>query len=209
MSNIAKVEGSVTVSITELDNLRGQISNLTVERNDLLEHAKEVKLSILVEEEWMSTKVVDDYDTYHNSGGARRFSGMPQKMVAVKEKRITSENVSYIGLSEVQQEIRQEEERRVKDKLFDLESRISRLQEAEKTLRRLQENTLREMREKQTEEVDKIQKENKERVEGLQKEIDTLNGVVQDKTKDEQIKDLQQQLEKLRLKKGFWGFIHS
>lgn len=202
-----KIEGTVTVTISELDTLRQKITDLTTERNNLLEHVKQVKMCILVEEEYFSTRLVDDYQAYNDWGGPRRFSSIPQKHEAVKSKRIVKEDVFYIGLTDVQQEIRREEESKVQDKLYDLESKIKTLQNAEKDLRRLQEKTLQEMREKQTEEVDKLKKENKEKVDSLQKEIDTLNGVVADKTKDEKIRDLEEVIEKLKLKKSFWGFL--
>ena len=41
-----------------------------------------------------------------------------------------------------------------------------------------------------------------------QAEIDKLNRVVTDQTKDQEITSLKQQLTELKLKKGFWSFLH-
>lgn len=204
-----KTEGTVSLSVSELDRLRTQISDLTKERNNLLLHAKEVKLNILVEDSYLSSGSAYDWENARYNTRTWGGASLPKKIEALKRKRILEQSSSYIGLDETIQEIRKEEEQKVIQKLGELERTILDLQRGEQQLKTDHKKKLDEVNGEWRKQLEAQDKANKTEQDLKQAEIDRLNGVVTDKTKDQEIAELKRAIETLKLKKSFWGFIHS
>lgn len=205
-----KVEGSVSLSISELDNLRTQISTLTEEKRELQKHTKEVNLRILVEEDCYSSRVVDDYDAYSKLDDRNKFHwNIPKKLEHIKNKRVINESSSYIGLDDIIKEIKIEEESKVIEKLGSLERQIIALKKQEQTLITKHSENINEIIETHKVFNKKQEEEHKKQVDEFIAKIAILEKTEVDLTKDQEIYKLKQEIENLKMKKGFWGFIHS
>lgn len=209
MNNI-KTEGTVQLSIAELDNLRGQILALTAEKEDLLKHQGEVRVAITVTEKYSSMDTVPEW----NWAGDR--SKQRYRFEQSDKYRVIQENETYVNLDDVRKNIIEDARTSVITEMGTLERQADSLRrDIEKLRTNNQKDTihLNELHDKEIIDVkqrclDEIKLKQVE-VDTKQSEVDRLNGVVADKTKDQIITELQQQLQELRLKKGFWRFLHS
>ena len=68
--------------------------------------------------------------------------------------------------------------------------------------------SINELREGYKNDIEKIKQDNKIALDEKDSEIKKLKGINEDQTKDQLIKELRAEIEKLTLKKGFWGFLH-
>lgn len=203
--NTIQAEGTVNLSISELDRLRTQIFTLTQERDALQLHAQEVKLRIVVEEEYLTTRSVDDYSRYD----PRNNWKIPHKLEAVKDKRILSQTETYIGLNEVKEELKKEAESNVINKLGELDRQIIELKNREEALKTAQVKKITEIEDSWNKQIQLTAELHKKELDIKQAEINQFKGVVDNKNKDAVIANLTQQIAELKLKKGFWSFIHS
>lgn len=203
-----KVEGTVNLSISELDNLRSKISSLEQEKTDLLKHSKEVSIKLKIEEKYTSYKQVDDYSSFSSIGSYRSRYGIPQKLIHEDQYRIIEENTSYMGLEEVISDLRKKEENKVIEKLGSLERQILSLKEKEQNLITKQSEEISQLHKKYKEEDDKTFKINQDHISNLKNQIAALEGKEVDYTKDQIIYKLQQEIETLKMKKSFWSFLN-
>jgi len=212
VNNNTKIEGTVNLSISELDNLRNQITTLTVERDDLKKHAKEVQITIVYDESSMSYRSVNDYNSYRESVetycGRRCPGGIPQKMEGYKTYANIDKKISYIGLDDVRKEIQKEEEEKVIEKLGNLERQILELKKKEQELRTKQSETIISLNKLHEDSLFQIHKDYNKTINLQDKRILELEGKEVDYTKDEIISKLKQEIEQLKLKQSFWSFLH-
>lgn len=211
-----KVEGSVTLSISELDNLRAEIKNLTEEKEDLLKHQGKVLVNLTVTEKYSSYDTVSAGSTWDS---VLRCSRDLYKVVEKQGYRLINESHQYVSLDDVKKDIEEEARAAVIEEIGKLQRTVSSLRrdiEDLKTVHANQVSTLTNVYQKEKEKleleyeehINTLKKNHANTVTELQKTIDELNGFEVDRTKDEVIIKLQREIETLRLKKGFWGFLH-
>lgn len=199
MSTLIKTEGTVNLSITELDNLRNKISTLTAEKEELLKHVKEVRINLVVEESYNDFVKIPTWDS--------RGFGSAYRTELHQGRRILQNSEQYVNLQEVIAELKLKEESKVIEKLGSLDRQIIFLKEQIEKLKTKHQKEIVEINNKHKEDVDSLLNQSKDKINDLNKEINSLKGIVADKTKDEIISSLQQEIELLKLQGGFWGFL--
>ena len=204
-----KIEGTVQLSVSELDNLRNKINQLTLEKEELLKHSKEVKINLVVEENKYTTQFNWDH----------RIGYLEPTTKVVKDKTLIEESIKYVGLDEVISNLTKEAEEKVIEKIGNLDREIINLKTKEQNLitsykqtlidkSKEHQDTIKKLQNAFKEEKEKLILQHEESIKNLQAEINVLKGVVEDKTKDDTIRRLQAELESIKLKKSFWGFLH-
>lgn len=208
-----KTEGTVQLSINELDNLRNQISTLTTQNNQLLEKQGQIKVSITVTEKYGS------YDTIDH--GRNGYSGVRMLEHVVKEKhRLLEQKEEYIKLEEVERKLYERAKETVQEELGTAVRKSDNLLREKQDLitqhkkdishiRKDYEDILNTIEENHKKQIKTLEDNNKTEIEKLSNIIKELQGETVDYTKDQIIAKLEQRIQELETKKGFWGFLHS
>jgi hypothetical protein len=210
--NTVKTEGTVQLSINELDNLRNQITTLTTQNNQLLDKQGQVRVNITVTEKYGSYDVVER--------GWNRYSGIMMETVVNEKHRIIEQKEEYIKLEDIERKLYERAKETVQEELGTaVRKNDSLLREKEDLIikhskelsknRKQYENVVQDTEEKHKKEIETLKEKHKENVETLSNKIKELQGETVDYTKDQLIAQLQQKIQQLETKKGFWGFLHS
>ena len=210
--NTVKTEGTVQLSINELDNLRNQITTLTTQNNQLLDKQGQVRVNITVTEKYGSYDVVER--------GWNRYSGIMMETVVNEKHRIIEQKEEYIKLEDIERKLYERAKETVQEELGTaVRKNDSLLREKEDLIikhskelsknRKQYENVVKDTEEKHKKEIETLKEKHKENVETLSNKIKELQGETVDYTKDQLIAQLQQKIQQLETKKGFWGFLHS
>lgn len=192
------VQGSVTLSISELDNLRKQIENLRIEKDYLIKHSKEVKLNVIVSSETGDCSV-------SQSSYIDRYKG--RELLPYTNYWVVRDSVEYIGLDDVIREIKKEQEVKVIEKLGNLERQVNSLKTKEQELITEQSKIVENLKKKHEDKFTSLHEQYKTEVEKLRKEIQLLKNPELINTSSEKIiEDLKLQVSKLH-NRNFWHYL--
>jgi hypothetical protein len=206
-----KTEGTVNLSISELDNLRTQIVELTKERDSLLSTQGKVFVQVTVTDKYAS---VDYRDNTYYDHIEKRYKGHYESFIKPNYKEI-GKTETYVNLEEVQKHIYEDAKSKVIEEMGALQREVNDLKRNIEKLKTDNYETQSKLKSTYEEEIQKIEKTKEEELRVLQNKIAELEGKEVDRTKDEIIEKLnkelatnKQEIEKLKLKKSFWGFLH-
>jgi hypothetical protein len=208
-----RTEGTVQLSINELDNLRNQITTLTTQNNQLLDKQGQVKVSITVTEKYGSYDVVER--------GRSSYSGVRLLETVVNEKhRIIEQKEEYIKLEEIERKLYERAKETVQEELGtairksdnllrEKEDLVTKHSKDISHIRKDYEDILNTKEENHKKQIKTLEDDNRTEIEKLSNIIKELQGETVDYTKDQIIAKLEQRIQELETKKGFWGFLHS
>lgn len=210
-----KTEGTVNLSISELDNLRGQIVQLAKEKDALAETQGRVLVEVTVAEKYSSYESKrTDYNGYIRNRPANRYLDTYETVLR-DEYRIIDKKETYVNLEKIEKNIYEDARHAVIEEIGGLQGQIEALQRSIHNAKTNQVKEINDLKEKQKEQIEILQKSKEKEINTLQKKIDELEGKEVDRTKDEiiqklhkEVEEMKQEIEKTKLKKGFWGFLH-
>jgi len=159
------MNATVTLPISELDNLRDTIKDLTSKCADYEKTSKQVKLTLI--------------DKYYSV----EPNDMGWSRIQYVNKQKTVETHQYINLEDIIDVLKYEQEQKVIDKLSKLEYEIKSLNE--KNSKQYNEFV---------DKVNTLRKEHEEEVKKKENEIKVLKGELVDLNKDQEIEKLNNQL---------------
>jgi len=180
------MNATVTLSIEELDKLRQEKQKLEEQVKEFEKNEKVVKLFV--------TEITKD-NIYLRNKYALGFYKNDRKFIV--------QTPEYINFEDVRAEIKLEEERKVFEKLGQLQRDINSQRTENQELRTAHSKKLDELRIAHKEELENQANKAKEVQKTLEAEIKRLNGDLVDLSKDEQIKQLEQKIEALQNKTFF------